>query len=93
MPQADPKNTAPAQEEQIHAAGYVVDEFHDLLLGDVATGLNVIAELCAQPGNTLPDLNGNDWAAIMRVFARQVQQIREQALFTFDASARPRDLH
>lgn len=92
MAQAGAQNTDDSAREQIHAEGYVVDEMQDQALGDVATGLQAIAVICEEARNRHPDLNGKDWAAILRVFGRQVEQVRASAPFTFDAAAQPRDI-
>jgi hypothetical protein len=81
--------------QEIEARGYIIDEFADAALKDIATGLTALALICddAEQGGAMAEIGGHDWAAILRVFGRQAEMIHDQAVFANRAQARPRNVH
>lgn len=93
MAQAKTVPTPAPSSDQIEARGFVISEDADMALKDVATGLSALALLFDENPHSLPELNGADYAAIFRTFARQAQQVHDDSLFANQAMARPRDVH
>jgi hypothetical protein len=95
MRQSVPTNKLIAPPDQIEARGYVIDEFADAALKDIATGLTALALICddAEKGGAMAEISGHDWASILRVFGRQAETIHDQAVFVNRAQARPRNVH
>lgn len=77
---------------EIETRGYVIGEADDFMLADVSRGLKAIALMASEAGHNLPDLNGEDWGSVLRVFAGSLDNIQKGSLFANRAKARPRDM-
>ena len=77
---------------EIETRGYLIGEADDFLLADVSRGLKAVALMASEHRDTLPDLNGEDWGSVLRVFAASLDNIHKGSLFANSARARPRSV-
>ena len=92
MAAAKDKSTASSAAPQF-ARGYLVSEDQAYVMQDMAQAMTLIGELFDQAGEERPEMPGTAYGALFRTFARQVDNLRQGADFTFDAKIAPRDLH